>query len=162
MEEKIKNIIQEKGNNSFNKNDALILHFRNINHTMHFLYEGRGSQKRILIILLEEKVITQRGLTKRLGIQPGSVSEVLAKLEKGGLITRTVNPSDRRTTDIMLTERGRVMAETAAGQRRIRHEEMFSCLTENEKDTLLGLLEKVNADWRERYRGAEGRFGRER
>lgn len=31
---------------------------------------------------------------------------------------------------------------------------MFSCLTDEEKAALLGLLTKVNADWQSRYRGA--------
>ena len=144
------------------RNDKLIINFRDINHTMHFLYEGRGSQKRILIVLLEAVTITQRRLTKRLGIQPGSASEVLAKLEKGGLITRKESLTDRRTTDIMLTKQGEVLAKEAAAQRKIRHEEMFSCLTEEEKSTLLTLLEKVNADWRERYQAAEEHSCRKR
>lgn len=143
------------------RNDKLIINFRDINHTMHFLYEGRGSQKRILIVLLEAVTITQRRLTKRLGIQPGSASEVLAKLEKGGLIMRKESMTDRRTTDITLTEKGEILAKEAAAQRKIRHEEMFSCLTEEEKSTLLTLLEKVNADWQERYQAVEEQSGSE-
>ena len=139
-----------------NKNDMLIRHFRDIHHTMRSLYEGRGSQKRILIMLLEAGAITQRALTERLGIQPGSVSEVLAKLEKGGLILRRENTADRRTTDVLLTEQGQILAKEAAEQRKKRHEEMFSCLTEEEKDKLLALLQKVNEDWRQRYGKTEG------
>ncbi|MDE7223290.1 MAG: MarR family transcriptional regulator, partial [Acetatifactor sp.] len=103
--------------------------------------------------LLETGSITQRKLTERLGIQPGSASEVIAKLENAGLLVRAESPSDRRTTDIVLTEQGRVLAQEAAAQRKQRHKEMFSCLTQEERDTLLALLEKVNTDWRERYPG---------
>ena len=138
-------------------NDKLIIHFRDINHTMRFLYEGRGSQKHILIVLLETTAITQKKLTKRLGIQSGSASEVLAKLEKSGLIVRTENPDDRRTTYITLTNQGQILAEEAMMQRKNRHKEMFSCLTEDEKSTLLTLLEKVNTDWRQRYQNSEGK-----
>lgn len=138
------------------ESDKLVYNFLDINRTMRSLYEGRGSQKHILIVLLEAGCITQRKLTERLGIQPGSASEVLAKLEKSGLIARAESSTDRRTTDIMLTEQGRMLAQEAADQRRMRHEEMFSCLTEEERGTLLVLLEKVNADWRERYRGMGG------
>lgn len=137
-------------------NDKLIINFRDINHTMRFLYEGRGSQKRILIILLETGNITQSRLAEWLGIQSGSVSEVLAKLEKNSLIVRTESPDDRRTTNITLTEQGRALAEEAVKQRKARHEEMFTCLTEDEKSTLLMLLEKVNTDWQTRYRSMEG------
>ena len=135
-----------------NINDKLIMNFRDISHTMRSLYEGRGSQKRILIILHEVGKITQRALTERLGIQPGSASEVIAKLESAELITRTPSESDRRTADIQLSDKGRELASQAVNQRRRRHEEMFSCLSEDEKTELLTLLEKINTDWEQRYR----------
>lgn len=137
--------------------DSLIFNLRDISHTMRFLYEGKGSQKRILIILGRTGTITQQELTKRLGIQPGSASEVIAKLEGAGLITREPSETDRRTVDIALTEKGRRLALEAEEQRSRRHEEMFSCLSEDEKAELLALLEKVNADWGRRYQDiAEG------
>lgn len=135
-----------------NINDKLIMNLRDISHTMRSLYEGRGSQKRILIILHEVGKITQRALTERLGIQPGSASEVIAKLESAELITRTPSESDRRTADIQLSDKGRELASQAINQRRHRHEEMFSCLSEDEKTELLTLLEKINTDWEQRYR----------
>lgn len=136
-------------------NDKLIMNLLDIKHTMRYLYEGRGSQKSILILLHDVKMITQRELTKRLGIQPGSVSEVLTKLENAGLIIRTTSKEDRRTANITLTENGEQMADEAANQRTETHREMFSCLTENERTEFLGLLEKINADWDQRYRGNE-------
>lgn len=96
--------------------------------------------------------MTQRDLTERLGIQPGSASEILSKLENAGLIVRTQNETDRRTTDICLTEAGREFAAEASAEHRKRHEEMFSCLTEEERQELLSLLERVCTDWRTRYR----------
>ena len=47
--------------------------------------------------------MTQKALTARLGVQPGSASEVLNKLEQAGLILRTPSETDHRTTDIHLT-----------------------------------------------------------
>lgn len=135
--------------------DKLIINLRDMNHVMRFLYEGKGSQKRILIILNEVGNITQKELTERLGIQPGSASEVIAKLEESGHIVRIPSESDRRTMNIVLTEQGRVLAETATAQRQKRHEEMFSCLSDEEKSILLDLLEKINGDWENRYRGTE-------
>lgn len=132
-------------------NQRLIISLRDMSHIMRFLYEGKGSQKRILIILNEVGNITQRELTEKLGIQPGSVSEVLAKLENAGHITRIVSKRDRRTADIILTESGKQLALKATEQRKLRHEEMFSCLSEEEKSLLLSLLETVKEDWKKRY-----------
>ena len=36
-------------------------------------------------------------------------------------------------------------------QRQSRHEQMFACLTEQEKATLQSLLEKVSEDWEVRF-----------
>lgn len=134
-------------------NGRLILLLRDISHTMRSLYEGKGSQKRILILLLETGTITQRELTARLGIQSGSASEVIAKLENLGLIARALSETDRRTADISLTEEGLRQAEEAMARRQQRHEEMFSALSGAEKVQLLSLLEKINADWETRYQG---------
>lgn len=134
-----------------NTDERLVINLRDISHTMRFLYEGKGSQKRILIILNEVDAMTQQELTRRLGVQPGSASEVISKLENAGLITRKPSETDRRTAEISLTENGRQSAHEAEEQRRKRHEEMFSCLEEEEKTRLLYLLEKINTDWEQRY-----------
>lgn len=137
-----------------NINGRLVILLRDISHTIRSLYEGRGSQKRVLIVLHETGTITQRELTQRLGIQPGSASEVIAKLESAGLVERALSEADRRTADISLTDAGRHQAEEALEQRKHRHEEMFSALTTGEKEQLLSLLEKVNDDWKIRYPGS--------
>lgn len=153
--EEMKNLPEElqltEYDNGTDMNKKLIINMRELNHIMRFLYEGKASQQRILIILNEVKTITQRDLTARLGIQPGSASEILSKLENAGLILRTISETDRRTANISLTEEGRQMALDAARRRWERHKEMFSCLAENEKEELLFLLEKLNADWTRRY-----------
>ena len=136
-------------------NDSLIISLRDLHHTMRSLHEGKASQKRILIILKGAGAITQRELTERLGIQPGSASEILSKLEGSGWIVRTQSESDRRTTDISLTDSGREIAKEALKQRRKRHEEMFFCLSGEEKQELLSLLEKVRCDWKKRYKENE-------
>ena len=136
---------------STDMNDKLVINLRDLGHIMRFLYEGKASQKRILIIINELETITQRELTEHLGIQPGSASEILSKMENSGLIIRTQNETDRRTTDVRLTDKGRELAAEALAQRQRRHEEMFSCISEEEKEKLLSLLERIYADWRIRY-----------
>ena len=64
---------------------------------------------------------------------------------------RVSSEQDRRTADILLTEEGKRQAQQAVGQRNRRHEQMFSCLSKEEKAQLLSLLEKVNRDWENRY-----------
>ena len=141
---------------SLDSNNKLIWNFRDIGHTMRQISEGRGSQKRILILLREAEGMTQKELTVRLGVQPGSVSEVLAKLEQAGLILRMPSKADHRTTDIRLTPDGEVSAKEASEQRAERHEQMFSVLSDEEKKNLIALLEKINNHWDQTYRFQDG------
>ncbi len=132
-------------------NNKLIWKFRDIGHTLRHISEGKGSQRRILIMLNEVGPISQSELTQQLGIQPGSASEVIIKLESAGYITRTPSEKDRRTTVVLLTEAGTAAAQQAAALRAERHEQMFDALNADEKETLLSLLEKLNADWEQKY-----------
>lgn len=141
----------KKRYHTLDQDNKLIWNIRDMGQVIISLAEGKASQSRILIILNEEETITQSELTERLDVQPGSASEVIGKLESAGFITRTPSEKDRRTSDIRLTEAGKVKAVEAAEQRKERHTEMFSCLSEEDKADLLMLLEKVNHEWRRRY-----------
>ena len=132
-------------------NEKLVHGLLDINHMMRMLYEGKASQSRILIILYEQKVMNQKDLTEFLGIKPGSVSEILAKLERAELITRVHSENDHRTMEISLTDEGEKLAKEAVLRRRERHKQMFVCLTEDEQKTLLFLLEKLGEDWGDRF-----------
>lgn len=123
----------------------LIHNIRNLSDTIRFLYEGRGSQKNILMTLLKRGEMSQRDLTERLEIKPGSASEVLGKLEESGLIVRTPSESDRRTFILRLTDEGRAAAEEYQRARMERHRRMFSCLSTGEKEDLICLLSKLNS-----------------
>lgn len=120
-------------------------------------FDGKSSQKRAIHLLYKKGGMTQRELTQRMDIRPGSASEVIKKLENAGLITRAVSESDRRTVDIVLTPAGAARAEEEKQQRKARMEEMFCVLSAQEKELLLSLLEKLGADWEVRYRGEERR-----
>ena len=119
-------------------------------------FTGKSSQNRILHILSNSECMTQRELTERLGIQPGSVSEIIKKLETAGLIIRQSNSADRRTVDITLTDAGKAQAE-ATRSHHVNHT-LFETLTVDEKQQLLTLLEKVSQDWHNRFR-SEGHHG---
>ena len=129
-------------------NARLAHHLHTVGHMMRMRFDDREGQTRILV-MLHDGPISQRDLTERLGIQPGSASEVLNKLESAGRIVRTPNGEDRRTMNVALTEAGREDAAKAVEERRSRRGKMFACLTEAEKETLVSLIEKLKSSWRE-------------
>lgn len=108
-------------------------------------------------ILSLDGPMTQRELTERIDIQPGSASEILKKLEISGLILRTPNETDHRTMDVSLTESGQKKADESEATRQANMSDIFSTLSEDEQSQLLSLMEKLGADWDKRYRGHHGR-----
>ena len=86
----------------------------------------------------------------------GMMCAWVRKAEAAGAVRRSPGAADRRTMDVELTAAGRQMATEARAR---RHEEMFLCLSDGEKAQLLALLEKLSADWAERY-GGEGEHPR--
>jgi len=138
----------------------LMHNFWGITHILHQLSDGRGSQKRILTILLRHGPVTQSALTEHLGIQPGSASEVLSKLESAGLIFKSDSPADRRTVTIDLTDSGRAKAALALSERERLKSELLAPLSCEEQTALLALLEKVTENWNRRY-GGQGERGKQ-
>jgi len=137
---------------SMDVDGKLMVNIHELRHMGRFGFDGKGGQNGILRMLSEDGAMTQRALTERLGIQPGSASEVLGKLEKAGFITRTQSEADRRTTDVALTDEGRAQAAEAASRRDARVHEMFSVLSEEEKAAFLATMEKLNRAWSEKGR----------
>ena len=103
----------------------------------------RDAQDRVLMILSRAGTMTQRDLTEHLGIQPGSASELIGKLETAGFLTRVPSEQDRRTQDVTLTEAGRVRLGEIETARRESQAHRFDALTEDEQAQLLALLEKL-------------------
>ncbi|MBQ9197449.1 MAG: MarR family transcriptional regulator [Clostridia bacterium] len=104
------------------------------------------TQSRVLQ-LLDAGDISQKDLQDRLQIQPGSVSELITKLEFKGLLIRRRNESDRRKVLLSLTEEGRQAARAARerGDTAVR----FDSLAWEEQGELIRLLEKLIEGWRE-------------
>lgn len=124
--------------------DTLLVQLRSGSRHLLRQYRDSGSRGRILAVLLEHEKVSQRALQELLDVKPGSLSELLAKLEKKGLIRRKKNDADKRNRDITLTESGRAVAQLRAAQ---SPQALFSVLTDEEKAHLSGLLDKLLAAW---------------
>ena len=124
---------------------------RSVSQILQRLQESRGGQKRLLSLLAEQGgTLSQRTLMELTGVKSGSLSETLGKLESAGLVRRTQNESDRRSVLVTITEIGYMVEEEARERRNRDMQGKFSCLSEEEQYTLLSLLERLNASWREK------------
>ena len=100
----------------------------------------------ILELLAAGDGVSQQQLADRLGIRPQSVSEAVTLLEKRGFARKEASEKDRRVTLIYITGEGRAHAAELAGERKDHAERFFAVLTREEKETLLNLLNKLNAE----------------
>lgn len=72
------------------------------------LYEG---QQNLLLQLWDEDGLAQAELTRRLGIEPASVSKAIERMENVGFIQRHPDPDDARSNRIFLTDLGRSLEQ---------------------------------------------------
>ena len=105
-------------------------------------------QNRILGILLENPKMSQRALQECLGIEPGSLSEILAKLEEKGFLVKEKDESDRRKMILRLTDAGKAAAETEKTEGSKPHaEELFQALSPEEQRQLKEMLRRLLTQW---------------
>ena len=102
------------------------------------------SREHLLTLIAQHpEGIRQKVLAEAAGINQSSASELIDKLEGDGYLQRRLDPTDRRATLLFLTELGQARAAEVADEREQRFKDLFAPLTEEEKDTLARLLNKL-------------------
>lgn len=144
-----KSNICERSNNRIKPEEQLTRLLRFCGKQLHHGLGGRCSQDRILMTINRSGRITQRELADGLGIQSGSMSEIIGKLEEKELICRIKNESDRRNLDIELTESGKEEARRVKIHREAVEKRLYSPLSAEEKEQLIGLLDKLASAWKQ-------------
>jgi DNA-binding MarR family transcriptional regulator len=84
-------------------------------------------------------------LARRAAVSPAAVSQLLAGLEDGGLLTRGRLEDDRRRQSITLTDEGRWALRSAQTALRERLAGLLADLPPPEADALARLLERLEA-----------------
>lgn len=90
--------------------------------------------------------INQKDLAFLLGIRPQTIGEMLRKLEEQGCIERRKSELDARAIQVYLTPEGRARAERISERRALAAADMFSVLTDEEKEQLDALLDKIGVE----------------
>ncbi|MCC8127755.1 MAG: MarR family transcriptional regulator [Clostridiales bacterium] len=122
-----------------------------MDQTCHFIFHYSGKRRgqgRILRLLNKQGPLTQRELQSQLSIQSGSLSEILAKLEKSGFIIRERDPTDRRRLIISITPAGLEDLREHRIARIRRQSTLYDSLTPEEQDELIRLLMKLHDSWK--------------
>lgn len=72
------------------------------------LYAG---QEKFLLLLWEQDALTQSQIAEHMCVEHATVTQVLERLERVGLIQRCRDEKDRRISRVSLTEKGRSLQE---------------------------------------------------
>ena len=83
-------------------------------------------------------------LAQRLHVVPRAVTPVVDALEDADLLRREVDPGNRRCTLLELTDHGRTMCHRLNELRARATGELFAPLSDDQRHTLLELLDKVD------------------
>lgn len=133
-----------------NEDDLLSLLIKS-SHFLHHKKGGKRGQGKILKILAKHQEINQKELQEILGIESGSMSELVIKLENKGLITRTKDESDKRMTKLMITELGLELSKELEDRDIEENKLLYGSLSEQEQEELKVLLKKLLQAWEENY-----------
>ena len=107
----------------------------------------KHGQERILGILNQYSSLSQKELQEKLQVEAGSLSEILSKLERNGMIEKKRDEKDRRKMVVSLTSKGQHVME----HRKNNDQDLFDMLDETESKQLNDLLDKILESWYQRH-----------
>lgn len=134
-------------------NADLVLLFRRASRMMarafHRCAHAHHAQENVLSIIRERGSIKQAELLELLDVRSSSLSELLGKLQRNGLIERTRNEKDKRSFIISATQQagappaGRWQGQGRHKGRQQSADALFACLDAAERQQLGTLLQKL-------------------
>jgi DNA-binding MarR family transcriptional regulator len=88
--------------------------------------------------------VSSRELCEALDLRPSSLSEILARAENDGFLSRTVDESDRRVQRVSLTDKGRAVVAEIENAHNEDAKKKTSCLSEEEKVLFCSLCSRLS------------------
>jgi DNA-binding MarR family transcriptional regulator len=102
-------------------------------------------QFRVLQIVAERGHSTATEIARRMRVSQATVTSLVDKLVKRGMVTREKSLSDRRQINILISERGRETIRLAPDALQQRYVRKFEALEDWEQAQLVASLERVAA-----------------
>ena len=108
-------------------------------------------QPKLLRYLSELGRSSQRELADCCDVDPSAICRMLDSLERGGFVTRSPSPNDRRSGQVELTPQGRDALDAWEGRCKVIEEQMLQGFSPEERAQLRDFLERT-------YRNVGGHF----
>jgi DNA-binding MarR family transcriptional regulator len=100
----------------------------------------------VLVALRDGRASTQRDLARFAKIEQPPMAQMLARMERDGLIRRTPDPADGRSSRIMLTEAAEARLPDAVAVLLQGNREVLCGFTDEEEELLVALLTRLIAN----------------
>lgn len=97
----------------------------------------------VLYCLWRQTATAPKDIAQILGLENSTISGVLDRMQKKGLIERVISPSDRRSIQVMLTEKGKALEEPVLDIISQVNEQVLSRFSSEDVHTLLNCLRTI-------------------
>ncbi|HUD10730.1 MAG TPA: MarR family transcriptional regulator [Candidatus Saccharimonadales bacterium] len=105
------------------------------------------AQNHVLMIIGMHEAIGVKELAENLRVTSGAATQHIDSLEKAGLLTRKLNPNNRREVVVETTKEGKNVFQKVRTAKAQMLSRLFSELSDDELNTLVGLIEKVSRQY---------------
>lgn len=133
---------------------SLVDLIRTLHHMEHICMKNelmnRGlselSNPKILFTLMTQQdsgALTQKEIADRIGTAAPTVAISLKRMERAGLVQKTVNQSDQRQNYITLTEKGRTLTHESIRAYESFYKNMLRDFSEEEKEQMRGYYRRM-------------------
>jgi len=103
-------------------------------------------QSQVLAMLSRYEGINQGGLAELLEVEPITAGRMIDRLQEAELVERRPDPGDRRAWRLYLTPRGEQLLAQLRPFGRQTIEAALDGIDGNERDQLMGMLERIRAN----------------
>ena len=114
-------------------------------------YEVFPGQPPILLRLAKTDGLIQKDLAAYIHSKPATVTSMLTRMEKNGLVERQTDPNDHRISRVYLTEKGRHAASFVKEVMRELESRCFQTFSKEEKEQFGRMLLQMQSEMNDFY-----------
>ena len=115
-------------------------------HALYSVFDQYGihpGQIPMIFKLFKHKELNQKELAEKTCVKPSTITIMLRKMEKSGLIEKKTDKNDRRIYIVSLTEKGSDIVKKLSSLIENLEENSLKGISEEEQDILFRLLDKI-------------------
>lgn len=107
-------------------------------------YQISEGKLRVMIILHQQKEsVAPSFLAQKANVTRATISVMLKRMQRDGIVTLSVNATDARSKAVCLTDKGRQMMNKILPEHYLRITNLMRKLTRDEQQQLINLLRKI-------------------